>query len=210
MSEALNKNGAAFSDFGLLGEAHPLIEQLGACDGLTDYGAYAGLAPVRDMQSLRDFLRRYQNTLLRRHEWPIIIRAHNHARRHEARELIALDAATDRIALPPGFAAASRRVGQGHLQRLRPLRDEKVVQKYLAAVDSGQANGWHTVVFGVTLAIYSLPLRQGLILYARQTLEGFLHAAARPASLSAAQCARLMDELRNRLPRDVEQVLART
>jgi len=67
------------------------------------------------------------------------------------------------------FAAPSRRVGQSQLQKLRPLRDQRMVQRYLQAVDGGQANAWHTLVYGLTLAVYSLPLRQGLLGYAHQT-----------------------------------------
>ena len=43
----------------------------------------------------------------------------------------------------------------------RPLRDQRLVQRYLTAVEQGEAQGWHTLVYGLTLAVYSLPLRQG-------------------------------------------------
>ena len=54
-----------------------------------------------------------------------------------------------------------------------PLRDERVVQRYLAAVESGEAHGWHTLVYGLTLVVYSLPLRQGLLGYAHQNHARF-------------------------------------
>ena len=41
MSEALNSNNvAAPQDITLLGEVHPLLQQLGSCDGLTDVAVY--------------------------------------------------------------------------------------------------------------------------------------------------------------------------
>jgi urease accessory protein UreF len=164
-------------------------------------------ARVRDLQSLRSFLEVYQRDVLLRFEFPAVLRAHKRARQNEARELIALDGEMASRELPPDFAAASRRVGQGHLQRLRPLRDDRVVQRYLKAVDAGEASGWHTIVYGVTLAVYSIPVRQGLILYARQTLEGFVRAAARSLHLSSADCADLINALSANVPGLVEEVL---
>jgi len=57
---------------------------------------------------------------------------------------------------PPG-----RRVGQSQLKRFRSLRDHRLVQRYLKAVGEGRAHGWHTLVYGITLSVYSLPLIQG-------------------------------------------------
>ena len=210
MSEALNSNNLASPREITLGEVHPLLQQLGSCDGLTDVAGYSDLmagARVRDLDSLRGFLDAYQSDVLSRFEFPAIIRAHQRARRNEARELIALDGEMASRALPAEFAAASRRVGQGHLQRLRPLRDDRVVQRYLKAVDNGEASGWHTIVYGVTLAVYSIPLRQGLILYARQTLDGFVRAAARSLHLSSLDCGELIASLSENVPKLVEQLL---
>ena len=108
------------------------------------------------------------------------------------------------------FAGASRRVGQGQLQKLRPLRDQRFVQRYLAAVDAGEAQGWHTLVFGLTLAVYSLPLRQGLFSYAHQATRGFLYAAADTLILTESRGAAraLFDELCAGVPAAVEAPLA--
>ena len=84
---------------------------------------------------------------------------------------------------------------------MRPLRDDRVVQRYLDAVESGRAFGWHTIMYGLTLAVYSLPLRQGLLFYAQQTLAGL--AAAAESELAGA-----LDELMNRVPPAVEASLA--
>jgi len=81
------------------------------------------------------------------------------------------------------------------LQKLRPLRDERLLQRYLHAVETGEANGWHTLVYGLPLALYSLPLRQGLLGYAQQTMRGFIHAAARSLKLTEADCGALFEEL---------------
>src|SRR5256714_208690 len=189
-----------------LGDWHPLADQLGSTEGLASLCAISEalcLKPVHDLPSLRRFLQHYQKRLLLPLELPAIRTAHGHAARHEVRELVALD---QQLAAEPAlqtFADASRRVGSTQVRRLRPLRDDRVVQRYLQAVESGQANGWHTLVYGLTLAIYSLPLRQGLLGYAHQTTRGFIYAAARTWRLSEHQCRELFDALCGTLPEAV-------
>lgn len=93
------------------------------------------------------------------------------------------------------------------MQKLRPLRDQRLLQRYLQAVEEGHAHGWHTLVYGVTLAIYSLPLRQGLLGYAHQTTRSFIYSAARSLELSEHQCRALFDELCVGLPSAIEELL---
>ncbi len=189
----------------LLGELHPLLQQLGAAEGLFVLGsasAALSMQQVTTIDSLLDFLRAYQKRILLPIELPSIQRAHAHAARNQAREIVALD---QRLSLKPilaSFAAASQRVGQASLQRLRPLRGERVVQRYLEAIDRGDARGWHTIVYGMTLALYSLPLRQGLLEYARQSLGSFLHSASASPHLSETDCQDLLDGICGDLPKD--------
>jgi urease accessory protein UreF len=193
-----------------LGDWHPLAEQLGSADGLMSLGTVSGLLrlrPVRNASSLRTFLQNYQRQILFPFELPAIESAHGHAARNETRELVALDRRLGGERALQQFAEASRRVGQYQLQKLRPLRDHRLVQRYLVAVESGQAHGWHTLVYGVTLAIYSLPLRQGLLGYAHQATRGFIYSAARPLRLSERQCRRLFDQVCEDLPEAVEDLL---
>ena len=193
-----------------LGDWHPLAEQLGCADGLVALGAMTvelRLTPVDNLPSLRQFLRSYQSQILVPLELPIIQRAHGHAACREVRELVALDKQLAGEPVLQPFASASRRVGRSQLQKLRPLRDERVVQRYLRAVESGEAHGWHTLVFGLTLAVYSLPLRQGLLGYAHHTTRGFIYAATRGLRLSARQHNALFDGLCAELPRAVDAVL---
>jgi urease accessory protein UreF len=86
-------------------------------------------------------------------------------------------------------------VGKIQLKRLRPLRDQRLVQRYLRAVQAGEACGWHTVVYGLILSLYSLPLRQGLLSYAQQTARGFIRAAASPLRVGQVRCEDLMSEV---------------
>lgn len=193
-----------------LGDWHPLAEQLGSAEGLVELGSLSSLLqhpPVVNLATLRTFLRDYQAQILVPIELPAIRAAHGHVSRNEIRELIAFDQQLASQNLVREFAVPSRRVGQFQLQKLRPLRDERGVQRYLQAVLSGEANGWHTLVYGLTLAIYSLPVRQGLLGYCHQTMRSFIYCAARTLQLSEAECSELFDECGADLPRRVEDLL---
>jgi len=193
-----------------LGDWHPLAEQLGSADGILALGSVSRLLqvrPVQDVASLRAFLKSYHDELLAPVELPAIRAAFQHAERNEVRELIGLDEQLARAPLPGNFAEPSRRVGHAQLQKLRPLRDQRLVQRYLAAVDEGAAQGWHTLVYGVTLVIYSLPLRQGLLGYAQQAVRSFIYSGARMLRLSERQCRELFDEISPRLSETVQQMI---
>ncbi len=149
--------------------------------------------PIVTLPDLRNFLLHYRDLILKPLELPAIYRAYGHARRHEVRELVAFD---QELAAEPVFrslASASRLVGQRQLLRLRPLRDDRTVQRYLAAVDAGAAQGWHTLAYGLTLAVYSLPLRQGLLGYAGQTTHSFIQSAGQKLALSKTDARELCD-----------------
>ena len=194
-----------------LGDAHPLVQQLGTADGLASLHALAEslrTRPVTSLPALREFLRCYHERILLPHELPAIQTAFTHASRHELRELVAFDQQLSAEPALRDFAGASQRVGQGQLQKLRPLRDERLIQRYLAAVENEQAHGWHTLVYGMTLAVYSLPLRQGLLGYAHQTTRGFIHATARGMNVTEAECRALFNELCAPLPGALERSLA--
>lgn len=193
-----------------LGDWHPLAEQLGSTDGLAALGSVSSLLqlpPVRDLATLRNFLRSYQQEILLPLELPAIQAAQRHTAHNELRELIALDQLLAEEPVLTPFASASRRVGQAQLQKLRPLKDQRIVQRYLHAVETKEAHGWHTLVYGLTLEIYSLPSRQGLLGYAHQTTRGFIYSAARMLQLSEHTCRELFEELCENLPQAVDELL---
>lgn len=193
-----------------LGNWHPLVEQLGSTDGLAALGEVSAClqtSPVKDLGTLREFLSDYQERVLLPIELPAIQRGFDHACRHEIRELIEFDR---RMAGEPGlkpFVEASRRAGQHELRKLRPLRDERMVRRYLEAVDRGEAHAWHTLVYGLTLALYSMPLRQGLLGYGFQTMRSFIYSAARSLHLSENTCRALLAELCASMPDAVETLI---
>jgi len=178
----------------LLGDPHPLLSRMGAPDAARARGLTPGGARfdrIRSVAGLKTFLDDYRSRLLEPVELPVIKLAYEHGARNEARELIALDRQMASEPALKEFAAASCRVGQRQLNRLRPLRDQRLIQRYRAAIEQGEAHGWHTLVYGVALATFSLPLRQGLIAYAGHTLSGFISGAAGPLALTIPQCREL-------------------
>jgi urease accessory protein UreF len=194
----------------LLGEWHPLVQQLGSTEGLIALSTASHslqLTNVDSVKALLCFLEAYQSQILIPLELPAIQRAYRHTSRNETRELVAFDRQLAEELALKSFANASRRVGQAQLKRLRPLRDHRLLQRYLRAVDDGLAHGWHTLVYGVTLSVYSLPIIQGLNSYEKQTLLGFMHAVSRTLKLSENDCRDLLEQLSPTLPQPMAPIL---
>jgi urease accessory protein UreF len=194
----------------LLGDLSALAEQLGGPDGLgqlTTTRASLGAAGVDSVAALERFLGSYASGVLIPHELPAVGRAYAHAQRGEVRELIALDQQLSRIPSLQVLAEASRNVGRMQLRRLRPLRGARVVQRYLQAVETGEAHGWHTVVYGLILALYSLPLRQGLVHFAHQTLGGFVASSTLRLQIGLPDSQRLISPHQDTIRAAVEDVL---
>lgn len=103
---------------------------------------------------------------LERVELPCILAAYQCAREGRTRELMALDRALAGGAPWLAYREISRAVGHRILLGLAPLRDDRMMARYLKAVDSGGSPGHHLVVYGLLMAIYGQPLRQGLADYA--------------------------------------------
>jgi len=192
-----------------LGDVAPLAEQVGSAEGLVALSGAVSLQfhRVTDLPSLRTFLSDYQSKILIPLELHTICRAHGHAGRYEIRELIELDRDLDREPMLQSFATASQRVGKTQLKRLRPLRDQRLVQRYLRAVQAGEAHAWHTVVYGLILSLYSLPLRQGLLSYAQHTTRGFVVSVSARLRLAETDCLELHSEVCAHLPAAVNSTL---
>jgi urease accessory protein UreF len=193
----------------LLGDFSALLQQIGAVEIFLacESAALPLMGKNPDLPALRRFLDAYFTQVLFPLELPAIARAFGHVHRGELRELIALDQEIGREPRPKSFASASRTIGGVQLERLRPLRDERTVQRYLTAVKAGQAHGWHTLVYGLTLAVYSFPLRQGLLHYARETISELSRAAGGHANLLNPAAQEMLETILARLPDAVEKTV---
>jgi len=193
-----------------LGQQHPLVDQLECADGLSDMHALASeltscAAATEPM--LLQFVRRYRDEILIPVELAAIHRAYEHACRNETRELIAFDQEFESVTSLNSFSSASRRIGRHQLFSLRPLRDQRLVQRYLSAVEAGDAQGWHTLVYGITLAVYSLPVRQGLNAYASKTLAGFLKSNSSPIKQTETVANQWLNDLLEPVPAAIETLV---
>src|SRR5262245_58557128 len=131
----------------LLGDLTGLLEQIGEPPELIALTPALNPKLIRDTASLQKFLEAYAHRLLLPIELRAISRAWTHASRCETRELIALDQELSAEPLLNFLAHPSRQVGQFQLSLLRPMRDQRVVQRYWTAIESQQAQGWHTLVY---------------------------------------------------------------
>jgi urease accessory protein UreF len=192
----------------LLGDLKGVLEQIGEPPELIALTPALNPKLIRDTATLRSFLEAYAHRLLLPIELRAIARAWTHASRCETRELIALDQELSSEPLLNFLAHPSKQVGQFQLSLLRPMRDQRVVQRYLAAVDAQQAQGWHTLVYGLTLFIYSVPLRQGLCHYAEQTMFSLADIAAQRVGLPALECRQIAADVLAPLPTCIEKTLA--
>jgi urease accessory protein UreF len=194
----------------LLGELHPLAEQLGSAEGLASLTAGIAQVPrVESLASLQQFLQKYKTTLLFPLELPAIHQAFVHIDRYEVRELIVWERGLADQIFSQELAAASRRVGRNQLRRLRHLRDQRLVQRYIQAVEKGEAHGWHTVVYALVLHLFSLPIRQGLASYAHQTLRGFVESASRRLALTQQQRHAVLRDASSDVNQSIEAFLSK-
>ncbi len=111
-------------------------------------------------------------------ELPAIAASWRHAVENEYRELAALDQGT---LSNPDFAAhteITRELGHEFLNRLLPLRDTRILRRHAEAVKNGDAPGSHLIVFGLMLAVFSVPPRQALLDYAQARLPDVDSASA--------------------------------
>ncbi len=193
----------------LAGDIHPFTQAIGSPESLASLAALADLvqSPQPDsLPAVHAFLARYCDRLLVPVELPAIRDAYQFMVRAEFRELIALDRQLSQPFGTSALADASRHLGRTQLRRLRPLRS-RPLQRYMEAVESGQANGWHVVVYGILLALFSLPLRQGLSHFALRSQEGLLESTLLGLKVTAPDRVRLRDTCATRVLPAVQQTL---
>jgi urease accessory protein UreF len=193
----------------LAGDITPLAQAIGGPEALASLSALAELIDLprpESAASLGAFLVRYRERFLTSIELPAVCQAYFHAERGEYRQLVALD---QRLAARFGdsaFADASRFTGRLQLRRLRPLRNA-TLQRYLRAVESGEATGWHVIVFGLLLALFSLPLRQGLVHFAIRTQHSLIDSAVMGGVLTSTQVVALRKESETNLGFMIQEIL---
>jgi hypothetical protein len=203
-------NNLAWSKPGWAGDSRALVDRLGAVEESGWFGELpCGLTEgVRDAATLESFLSWYVSRVLVPVELPAIRAVFEHATRYEIRELIGVDRGLSMPGMPETFLEASWRVGRMQLRRLRPLREERRVQRYARAVETRQARGWHTVVYGLAMAVFSFPMRQVLLNYGHQTIRGFAGSAGTRLGIETGAWSELCDRTGAPLRPAVDGLLA--
>ena len=208
---AISSHIAHRSVKGLAGDTRELTRRLGAPEDLVELSSALpapGPATIVDVASLRGFLSAYVNSVLIPVELPLVRRGFDHASHGAIAELIGLDQAHVPAGLAEHMTEASRLAGRKHLGRMRPLRGERRVQRYWRAVQRGEAHAWHSVVYSLVLAVYALPLRQGLLNFGCQTIRGFVGTSRDRLSLDEVACQDLEREMEAALAPAIEVLLA--
>jgi len=192
------------------GDAGELLHAIGTAEALPGLSSVlaGGRLDRTGVDGLRTFLKGYVNEVLLPVELPAVLSAWEAAEEGHCRDLIRLDQSLSADARLAQFRAASCAVGRRQLNKLRPLRDQRFVQRYRQAMENGDAAAWHTIVYGVVLALYSLPLRDGLQHLAMRTMAGFALNAAPDFGLRLSQCDDCLREVTIDLPARVNDLLA--
>ena len=191
---------------------HPYEAQLDALETVlcTDTITQAlGLAPLQSIADLEIMLERYRTTLLEPIELPAITHSSRLSARGHADELIALD--QDFAGMHPEWLLlmpASTRMGSDYLNRLRPLQDERVVQKFIESVKYNRSPGHHLMVFGLTMAVFSIARRQGLAEYAQFALEAVVSTAAGKLKITQEERATILARAQTHLPQALNRMVA--
>jgi urease accessory protein UreF len=196
----------------ITGEVRELLECIGVAEALPGINTLhhsESQKPVIDLLSLQGFLQHYVDETLTRIELPAVVSAWQHANAGKFRELMDLDRTLCSDAGLRPFRAASCAVGRRQLSKLRALKDHRLLQRYLSAVERGDAAGWHALVYGIFLSIYSVPLRQGILHLAHNTLGGLTFKAAAGCGLRLTDCQAAVQQIAEQLPTIVNTAMDR-
>ena len=191
---------------------HPYEAQLDALEAVVcsdTISQILGFAPSHSVEDLERLLECYRKTLLEPIELQTIKRACTLTTRGHADELIKQDQAftgthPEWLLLMP----ASTRIGRDYLNRLKPLQDERVVQRFIEAVKYDRTPGHHLTVFGLTMAVFSIAQRQGLAEYAQFALQAVVSTAAGKLKINQKERDYLLSKSEAQLPKSIGRLVA--
>ena len=142
---------------------------------------------VKDTDSFLRFSEQYMRYALIPIELPAIVTASEFASRNALHELYLLDKQLGSEPHMKMFEQASLALGRNQLRKLRGMRDVRLLSRYRSSVLEGDAHGWHMLVYGIVLHLFSIPIRQGLAKYQTQVLLGFAQSACQSLQWSQSE-----------------------
>ena len=190
----------------ILSEVGALAERIGASRATSVWSSELQLTPISTLEALTAWMAYYRQTILVEQEWPVVLEAWQLTREGKFKDLIRLDKQCDRWMSSMPFHEASRAVGQRQLGRLRALLDQRIILRYLEAIEARRANGWHPVVYGLYLAVFNLPLRQGLVNFGAQTMRGMLRGVCQGPLLTDTQIEDAIEQEVGLLPKSLPEL----
>lgn len=142
---------------------------------------------VKDTDSFLRFSEQYMRYALIPIELPAIVTASEFASRNALHDLYLLDKQLGSEPHFKMFEQASLALGRNQLRKLRGMRDVRLLSRYRSSVLEGDAHGWHMLVYGIVLHLFSIPIRQGLAKYQTQVLLGFAQSACQSLQWSQSE-----------------------
>ncbi len=146
---------------------------------------------VNDTDSFLRFSEQYVRYVLIPIELPAIVTASELASRNALHELYLLDKQLGSEPHIKMFEQASLALGRNQLRKLRGMRDVRLLSRYRSSVLEGNAHGWHMLVYGIVLHLFSIPIRQGLAKYQAQVLLGFGQSACQSLQWSQSEWSKV-------------------
>ncbi|MBT3596861.1 MAG: hypothetical protein HN505_12890 [Verrucomicrobia bacterium] len=146
---------------------------------------------VNDTDSFLRFSEQYIRYVLSPIELPAIVAASEFASRNALHELYLLDKQLGSEPHIKMFEKASLTLGRNQLRKLRGMRDVRLLSRYRSSVLEGNAHGWHMLVYGIVLHLFSIPIRQGLAKYQTQVLLGFAQSACQSLQWSQSEWSKV-------------------
>ena len=162
---------------------------------------------VTNLREFRVFLARYEKEIFCDIELPAVHSAYWFSNRGQFKELLSLDAKLTASPSLELFSEESLHVGREHLRMLQPMYDQRMVQRFRKCVINGEAKGWNPIVFGMFLSIHSIPVREGLLQFGRQTWSGFINGIREQRGFPESECSQLLKKYMDRLPSWIETVV---
>ena len=142
-------------------------------------------------------------------ELPMVAEAFGLVSRGNWNEFVNLDERLGVEMKSEAFREASRRTGVHRLGVLAPLEDHKMLQRYRRAVGSGDAVGWHPLVYAIFIDAYSIPLREGLSHYGSKAIESLVERVRSKSNVPVPKLDAFDGRLRRRLLPAIEAAVDR-
>ncbi len=164
------------------------------------------LGLVHDAESMRQHIELHLWPMLIHFELPVVRFAQEAALGDDLPGLLELDACVDATKSPRELREASRATGRRRLDALLQTGPSPNLTSFARAIEEGQAQGHHTIVYGVGLA--TTPPRALLTSWAFQSLSAVCLSAPKILRIGQNAAQRVLTHSLTALEANIEDSLA--